>query len=277
MTVTKVLKQGSVLLFSLWIVSCAKYKEIPYFQDVPAEDSQVYTKGVLRPRADFKSLKIQSGDILQISIQSLISSNAEMVGLTSNSGFSASDWQSGGSVVEGSSGGGSIPGYLVDNNGEIELPLVGKVQVAGLTLSEIKEKVRVRAEVYYKSPVVNVRLANFKVTVLGEVSSPGTYIMDQDKATLLDALGMAGDLTIYGKRTNVLLAREVDGKEKLVRLNLNSTDILNSPYFYLQQGDVVYVQPSRGKATANDALAFRLYTILTSTVSLIIVIATRFK
>lgn len=278
MTTKKIFTLSCFLFLGFWLTSCTRYKEVAYFQDVPTEDSQVYDTGVQRPKESFHSLKIRTGDILQITIQTIAPSNSSTSLSSGSIGFSLSDWQASGQLGANSTANtSSIPGYMVDNHGEIELPLVGKLIVRGLTIPEIKEKVRMNAEKYYKDPVVNVRLANFKVTVLGEVARPGTYIMDQEKTTLLDALGMAGDMTIFGKRTNVLLTREIDGKEQLVRFNMNSSDIFDSPYFYLQQGDVLYVQPTKGKAAANDAAAARLYTVIASTISLLVVVVTRFR
>lgn len=278
----RLLQICSVFVLTGLLASCTRYKEVAYFQDVPGNDSpQVYKDGVWRTKQAFKSLKIRTGDILQISIQTIAPAGDQGSGsgITSGTGFSLSDWQSSGQLGAsyGAADNSAIPGYIVDNNGEIELPLVGKMNVRDLTIPEIKEKVRLNAEKFYKDPVVNVRLANFKVTVLGEVARPGTYILDQEKSTLLDALGMAGDMTIFGKRTNVLLSRDIDGKEKLVRFDMNSTNVFNSPYFYLKQGDVLYVQPNKGKAAANDAAAARMYTVIASTVSLLVVIATRVK
>lgn len=270
MNLKQILKGSSFLLLSIWLVSCTRYKEVAYFQDVSSEDSQVFKEGIQRSKVGYQSLKVRTGDILQISIQTIAPSN-------STAGISMGTEAAGDAGDISSTGTGSISGYLVDNNGEVELPLVGKIKVGGLSIPEIKNNVRIKAEQYYKDPVVNVRLANFVVTVLGEVARPGTYIMYQEKSTLLDALGMAGDMTIFGKRTNVLLTREVNGKEQLVRFNMNSTDIFNSPYFYLKQGDVVYVQPTRGKAAANDLALTRTYTIIASTLSLLVVAVTRFK
>lgn len=272
MNLKQILKSSSFLLLSIWLVSCTRYKEVSYFQDVPSDDSQVYKEGVTRPMESYKSLKVRTGDILQISIQTIAPSNTTT---SISMGSEAGGAGEAGNIS--ALGTGSISGYLVDNNGELELPLVGKVMVRGLTIPEIKDKIRIKAELYYKDPVVNVRLANFVVTVLGEVARPGTYIMYQEKSTLLDALGMAGDMTIFGKRTNVLLTREIDGKEQLVRFNMNSSNVFNSPYFYLKQGDVIYVQPTKGKAAANDMALTRTYTIIASTLSLLVVIVTRVK
>jgi len=129
---------------------------------------------------------------------------------------------------------------------------------------------------YYTTSTVDVRFNNFKITVIGEVNRPSTFIVPNEEVTILDALGMAGDLTIYGKRDNVLLIRKDTGNvKKLVRLNLNSKDLITSPYFYMKQNDILYVQPDKSKAYSLDAYRTRNYTIAASLLSLLIVIATR--
>lgn len=272
--VKNISKLSYLLVFSILMASCTKYKEIAYFQDIPSTDSQMYKGGTVRPRSLFNSLTVQPGDILQISVTTLVPTS--ITGLSSTTTGSSSDASS----AAGSSDGATssvIPGYKVDNSGEIELPLVGDLKVSGKTLHEIQDLVKQKAATYYKDPIVNVRLANFKVTVLGAVAAPGTYIMDQEKSNILDAIGRAGDLSITGKRTNVLLARDEGGKEKFIRLNMNSSNIFDSPYFYLKPGDVVYVQPSRGAASVNNVGAYRTLTVFTTVISLILVITSRIK
>jgi len=133
-------------------------------------------------------------------------------------------------------------------------------------------------EKYVKNPIVNVKFSNFKVTVFGEVAKPATYIMPTEKVTLFDALSQAGDLTIYGKRENVTVIRDtLDNKKNMVHLNLNSKNIISSPYFYLQPNDVVYVEPNESKAASTDAVRNRNITILASLVSILLVVATRVK
>jgi polysaccharide export outer membrane protein len=124
--------------------------------------------------------------------------------------------------------------------------------------------------------VVSVRFANFNITVLGEVARPATYVVPNEKVSILDAIGMAGDLTIYGKRENVLLIRDSLGIKKMMRFDLNSTSTLLSPYFYLRQGDVVYVEPAKSKIAASDAVKTRNITLLGAGLSLLIVIFSRF-
>jgi polysaccharide export outer membrane protein len=184
-------------------------------------------------QAAFVEPRIKPNDILSVTIQTI---DPQAAAIFNNAG--------------GSGSGGNSPigsGYLVDNNGEIELPLVGRMKVSGMTTIEAKEAVREASKRYYKDPAVNVRFLNFNITMLGDVSRPGTYTVPNERVTILDALGMAGDLAITGKRENVLLMREEQGERKMVRLNLNSTDIMESPYYYLRTGDVVYVEPNKAR------------------------------
>src|SRR5690606_18429708 len=141
---------------------------------------------------------------------------------------------------------------------------LGKVPVKGLTTYQARERIAVKAAEFYKEPTVEVRFANFKITVLGEVSRPATYTLPNEKVSVLDALGLAGDLTIYGKRENVLLVREHDGQKELVRLNLNDSGLFQSPYFYLRQNDVLYVEPGKAKAAANNAARTQTFAMVGS-------------
>ena len=149
-------------------------------------------------------------------------------------------------------GGGTLMPYLVDNDGYINFPIVGRLHVAGLTKSECEQLVTEKISRYMaetENPVVTVRMASYSVSVLGEVTRPGTFQVSREKITILEALAQAGDLTIYGVRDRVKLIREdATGKKTVVKLNLNDANIINSPYYYLQQNDVVYVEPNNVKA-----------------------------
>lgn len=248
--------------------SCASYRNIPYFKNVP-DSGYVYRNGVQIPVTEYEDVKIQPNDILNITIQTVDPDMNNIMGSADNT---AAVILPGGRQDKSKE---AAAGYLVDQNGFIELPVAGKIKVGGLSTSQAKEAIREKALKYYKEPIVNVRIVNFKVTVLGEVTMPGTYLINGEKATILDALGQAGDMSIFGKRTNVILARQENGKQKMVRFNMNSTDIFESPYFYLRQGDVLYVQPGKGKAAANDAAMIRTYTIISSTLSLLVIVLTR--
>lgn len=137
--------------------------------------------------------------------------------------------------------------YLVNSHGEIDFPVLGKLQVAGLTRSELTDLMTEKISVYVKSPIITIQIRNFKVSVLGEVNKPGTVNVPNERLSVLDALGMAGDLTIYGNRSNVLLIRDNNGKKEYHRFDLTSAETLTSPYYYLQQNDVLYVEPNKAR------------------------------
>lgn len=150
------------------------------------------------------------------------------------------------------SGGGTLMPYLVDNEGYINYPIIGRLKVGGLTKSEAEKLVVEKIRPYMaetENPVVTVTMASYSVSVLGEVARPGSFQVSREKITILEALAQAGDLTIYGVRDKVKLIREdATGKKQIVTLNLNDANIVNSPYYYLQQNDVVYVEPNNVKA-----------------------------
>jgi polysaccharide export outer membrane protein len=261
-----------LILFS----SCASTKNTKYFQNIP--DS-----GRLEPieKALYVEPKIQNDDILTVIVQTVDPQASAMI----NSGnVSSANNSSNGNLSLASSS--AIPiatpnlnnsaGYLVDKEGTITIPVVGKIKVVGLTTSEAREAIRTAADKFYNNPAVTVRYANFKVNVGGEVLKPGSYIMPNEKVSILDAITMAGDLTIYGKRENVLLIREnLDGTKTPYRINLKKSDFMSSPYFYLRQNDYIYVEPSKGKAAATDVAQARNYTIAGSILSIIAIILTR--
>lgn len=139
------------------------------------------------------------------------------------------------------------PTYTVDDSGDVVLPMLGKVHVAGLTRLQAIEKIRNELGQYIKDPGVNINFNNFRVSVLGEVARPGSFIMPTERVTVLEALGMAGDLTIRGVRENVMIIREVDGQKTTHRLDLTQQNTLNSPYYYLVQNDVIYVEPNKSQ------------------------------
>lgn len=180
-----------------------------------------------------------------------------------------------------------LSGYTVDTEGNIDFPVLGKVHVAGLTRSEIAAKIKgeLEGQNLVKDPVVTVEFLNLTVSVLGEVQRPGRFSIDKDRVTILDAISMAGDLTIQGKRENVLVQRDVDGKTTLYRVDLTKgSELYASPVFYLQQNDVVYVEPNAMKArqaTVNGnnvrstAFWFSLVSVLTSIATTVTVIVTK--
>ena len=167
--------------------------------------------------------------------------------------------------------------YLVDNNGNIDFPVLGMVKVGGLTTRECEALIRSKLQAHLsETPTVTVRVSNFKVSVLGEVKSPGVFNVDQEKISVIEALARAGDLTIYGRRENVLLIREDStGLKTTHRLNLNDANLINSPYYYLQQNDYIYVEPNKVQAQ-NSAIGssvtiwFSVLSVVTSVASLVV-------
>ena len=141
--------------------------------------------------------------------------------------------------------------YIVDADGEINFPVIGKIMVYQMTIKELATKLSELLLPYLKNPIVNVRLINFKVTVLGEVRSPGSYPVLNERISIIEALGLAGDLTIYGKRKAVTLIREQNGKRQFIPIDLTNKQLFNSPYYYLAQNDVIYVKPNRTKINSS--------------------------
>jgi len=256
--------------------SCTNYKNITYFKNV-SDSSDIYSKGEVAATAKYTPLIIQPDDILKITISTLDPDANGALNLSSatsrvKTGRVSSSLGSSLSIDNGD----NADGYLVNKEGNIEVPIIGTIHVSGLTTDKIKILIAEMASKLYRNPVVNVRLANFKVTILGEVENPGTYIINGERESVLDALGLAGDLTIYGKRENLILMRQENGDhKKIVRLDLNNTSMLQSPFFYLKQGDILYIEPTKGKAAATDAARTRTYTIIGTAISLIVVIASR--
>lgn len=162
------------------------------------------------------------------------------------------------------------PTYTVDSNGDISLPILGKVHVLGLTRLEAIEKIRAQLSFYIKDPGINMNFNNFRISVLGEVARPGSFIMPTERVTILEALSMAGDLTIRGVRENVMVIREVDGQKTMHRMDLTKQNALNSPYYYLAQNDVIYVEPN--KAQINNSKLGANTNIIISISSLVITV-----
>lgn len=176
--------------------------------------------------------------------------------------------------------GGKLLVYLVDNNGYIDFPVLGMIKVLGLTNRECEALLRQKLQPYLKEvPTVTVRTSNYKFSVLGEVGKPGTYTTDAEKVTIFEALAQAGDMTLFSIRDDVQLLREDStGVRRVYHLNLNEADVAHSPYFYLQQNDVVYVKPTRAKVrtntfNSNSSMWITLLSIVTSVTSLVLAIS----
>lgn len=253
-----------IFLFSITLLtSCGGTKNVPYFQNVSLSDSSR-----LSATAVFHEPTIQPNDILAVSIFTIDPNSKMIINQLASQGF-ASIMTSTGTTTPSSNG------FLVDKNGEIQIAVVGKVKVLGLTTFEARNLIQDLASKTFTNPSVQVRYSNFKITVLGEVSRPATYTVTDEKLNVIDALGLAGDLTIYGKRENVLLIRESGGEKQFARLNLNSVDLFNSKFFYLKQNDVIYVEPNKGKAASLNTARTQTYAIIGTALTVLITLISR--
>lgn len=217
-----------ISLIMLSLFGCNSYEKVLYFQDL--DRSNVRKEEI----KNYTPLAIQTEDILEINVSSL---NPEASAVFSFS-----------SAKSGSSSGSE---YLVDHAGQINFPLLGVVKVAGSTTSELREELRKKLLIYLKEPIINIRLINFKVSVIGDVARPGVYNVANEKITIPEVLSMAGDLNLSAKRNNVLLIREQDGGRQYIPIDLTK-NVFQSPYYYLKNNDLLYVQPDRSKVGATS-------------------------
>ena len=237
--------------------SCASSKKVVYLQDVvPLKQQDIEQK---------YEVYVHNDDLLAIMVNS---KNPELA-LPFN--MPMVTYQSGGE----SGGQQRVLGYLVDTNGDIDFPILGKLHVAGLTRLQLTDMIKQRLidEDLIKDPIVTVQFLNYKVSVMGEVNRPGSFNISGDRITLLEALSMAGDLTIYGRRDRVAVIREKDGKRTILMHDLRSSDIFNSPCYYLQQNDIVYVEPNKAKAGPSEINQNKSVGVWLSAASILVSIA----
>ena len=230
-----------LLLFMFFGISCTSSKKFAYFKD--ADDGA--THSVLGT----VEAPIHKHDILNITISSLSPKDDVVYNKPADNNAEP-----------------NIQGYLVNDDGNIQLPKLGYIAAAGLTKKQLTEKITniIIAQNEILNPVVEIRHLNFEVTVLGEVAKPTVITVPSEKISLVEALGLAGDLTIFGKRENVLLIREEEGKRMTRHINLTSADFLGSPYYYLKPNDVVYVEPNKAKISSTDRTLIYLPIVLSS-------------
>ncbi|HZX58078.1 MAG TPA: polysaccharide biosynthesis/export family protein, partial [Mucilaginibacter sp.] len=221
--------------------SCITHKQIAYFQNGIDQRDTIAVSQLYVP-------KIQPGDILSIPIGSLnplassffnpystmaVPSESSTVSSGFNGGKSPSSNGGNGSQGAAALTEQAAPGYLVDAAGTVEIPIIGSIKLAGLTTSQARDTIKKHLQAYLKEPTVNVRFLNYKVSVMGEVMHPSVYVIPNETVTLPEALSLAGDMTIFGRRDNVMIIRDVNGKKEFGRVNLNSRDLFKSPYYYL--------------------------------------------
>lgn len=261
-----VVKFFITVIIAQFFCSCATTYKPSYFMDVP-NNADI----VVNSTAPYNVPKIKYGDVLSLSV----------VPLDQLSNLYQTPVQGGVSYAPQTTALSPAPsgnGYTVDKNGLIEAPLVGQVKLSDLTIDQAKEVLRQKYSIFYKNFTINLGFLNHKITVLGEVGKPGSYNIQNDQVTIFDALGLAGDITIYGKKDNVLLLRDsTNNKKHLVRLDLNSGNIIRSPYYYLKENDLVYVEPSKAKLASTDAYRARNLAIFSTALSLVFVVLFRTK
>lgn len=248
------------LLFVAFLgASCVSTEKATYFN---------HTK-TSRFRTELESLEpvIQKNDLLSISVSSL---NPEASEIFNTPNISATQT----STATGTTSQAS--GYLVDQDGYIQFPFLGNVMATGLTKKALKNNIteKLITKKLLLDPIVNIRYLNYKVSVLGEVGRPSVLTIPNEKVTLLEALGLAGDLTVYARRDNVLLIREEEGEKRLTRLDLTTDEIFTSPYYYLKSNDIIYVEPNRSKIASTGRVMLWLPAIF-SALSLSVIVIDR--
>lgn len=254
------LKKTISFLFVLLLFSCASRKDSIYYQNIdslPAQEKQ-----------NSYEIKIQPDDLLLIIVsaddpETAIPFNLSTISVPSVGTLNAAQGQL------------TIQSYLVDASGTIDFPVLGKLKVGGLSRTEVMQLLESKIAKYIKNPIINLRLMNFKVSVQGEVTMPGTYPVSSDRVTLIEAISMAKDLTIYGKRDNILIIRELNGIKSYNRVDITKADFIHSPFYYLAQNDVVYVEPNKTKINgaavgANTGVIISVTSLLITLVTLIV-------
>jgi polysaccharide export outer membrane protein len=238
-------------------------KKITYFQPASRELDEVVSK-----IEETYTPRIKEGDILSIAVSSLSKEANEMFNpVTPVVNYTT---QNVGTIAPQ-----PVLGYLVDAAGNIALPMLGNVLVKGLTSKELSVKLTAQLQQYLESPTVIVRIANYTVSVLGEVARPAVYTIPNEHITLPEALALAGDLTIYGKRKNILVIREFDGSRQFARIDITQRDFFTSPFYYLRSGDMVYVEATSGRLTSTDRI-YQLAPIVINSLTLCVLIFTTF-
>lgn len=260
------MKRASYVLYAAGVIlcaaSCGTWKDFSYLQDAGDFENLDIN--------NLPELRVRKGDVIDIFVSSRNPESSQPFNLTASANTSST-------TVNGTNL--RILGYQVDELGDIEFPQLGVIHCEGMTRRELSSFIKnsLVEKDYLKDPIVTIEFENLKVTVLGEVSSPGSYLMTNNHTTLLEALAMAGDLTVYGRRDKVAVIREIDGKRTIVYHDLRSKEIFNSPRYYLQQNDIVYVEPNKYKSSQSNVSVWTQPGLWLSGLSSVISIVTFIK
>lgn len=243
-----------IIPFALIVLfaSCQTHKKLVYFQN-EINGAAITNYTPILKTDDFISIDVSGEDPLAVAAFNL--PVQEGFRAPTNSGYSQ--------------GNPERSGYLIDANGNVQLPVLGQLKLAGMNRMDATTMIQEKLSAYVNNPVVNIQILNFKITVLGEVANPGTFKIPNERITILEAIGLAGDLKITGIRKNVLVIRDNNGEKQEFRLDLTDKELFNSPIYYLQQNDVIYVEPNTA-SRANSSLWKTTGTVFISLTSLVI-------
>lgn len=254
------MKIAPILLIAvLALSSCVTHEELVNFNKGPEFSTRPDSIGAL------PVLRIQPDDALFITVHTLEPTDAAPFNIAPGQTANAES-------------GANAANYLVDGQGQIEMPVIGSVVVGGLSVAEARDSIRQRLLPYLKAPIVNIRFTQFRFTVLGEVKNPTTFTLAEEKISILEALGMAGDLTTYANRNNILVIREENGLRSFGRIDVQARDVFRSPYFYLRPNDVIYIEPTKdktGSVTDQFSKALPWIGAGTAFLNLVLILATR--
>lgn len=258
----------TVLFFialSCFFTACVSNKNLTkralYFRDI--SDSMLQKTAAM----EYDPV-LQKGDILYIGV---ITPNEKSSRLFNQNNYSAGP-ESAGSEGTSTASSASTQGYLIDGKGNITFPVLGFVKADGITKAELANSLTQRLRQYVDSAIVSVRLLNYRITVLGEVARPGTFSIPSERVSILDAIGLAGDLTVYGNRSNIRIIRTTNGTRHTATLDLNKGNIFSSPFFYLQQNDIVYIEMNDRKIPNTDQASFRNISLAIGIISAVSVV-----
>jgi len=231
--------------------SCVPNKKVVYLNDLAFDTNEELINNN-KP----EKYNLQAGDVINIRIKTLDTESAAYFNTLSEGGF-----------FNFNPLGMYLNSHSIDREGNIEFPEIGSIQVGGLTISEVQEKITVALEKYLNNATIIVKLVSFKITVLGEVNKPGFFYIYNDQANIFEGIGMAGDLTDLADRENIILIRQISDGTKTTTINLNQSELLNSKYYFLQPNDVIYVQPLNAKIVRGNVNTLNILSVLFAAIS----------
>ncbi|MBS1526482.1 MAG: polysaccharide biosynthesis/export family protein [Bacteroidetes bacterium] len=252
------LKPYAVLFASVILLcsSCTAYKDVPYLQDL---NQNTITKEEIN---NYSPLVIEPGDILGIH-ESSLNPEADAV-------FNNNLNRINGDNIDRTPQ-NAVIGFLVDAKGNIRLPYIGEMKVAGYNTTELTDILQTKLQTYLSKPIVNIRVLNFKVSVIGDVARPDVYTITNERVTIPEALALAGDLNVTAIRNNIILIREIDGKREFIPIDMTSKKLFESPYYYLKNNDVLYATPNRAKVAAAST-SFQKVSLVIAALSVIAIV-----